>query len=115
MFGPGLFERIGIPWLGVVSIYFATLSLGGSLFGALLPLKRWAPGAMLLGFLFVLPMYVALIFLLSLHRESTASFRGSLVDGVVVGAIVGSLLGLFIWIDERRSKRSIEDSRSEPP
>jgi len=105
MFGPGVFDRFGVRWGVIVTVYYAALSLGGCAYGALLPLKRSPLGAMLLGFLLLCPMYLGIAVVLGLTQHRVPSLSAALVDGLVLGGVGGSILGLWIWFDERNQSR----------
>lgn len=108
LLGAGGFERYGIGWVEVVAVYYLGLSLGGCAYGALLPLRRFALGSALLGFLLVLPMYLGISVALGLALEADRPLKADLVVGTVLAAFVGSVFGLWEWIDHK--KESTEDS-----
>jgi hypothetical protein len=56
MKGSDLKERYHVTYLGLVSIYLFGGLTGGLVAGLLLPLCRWTVGAMLVGFVAILPV-----------------------------------------------------------
>lgn len=94
----------GVSWLVMVPIYFVALLLGGLVFGALLPLKRHPAGAMLLGFLFMLPVYVVGTVLLG-----GVTLVTGLWIGVAIAAFAGSIFGLLIWGAEEEKRKGVQD------
>ena len=100
--GTAPFERIGIPYAQAVLVYYGALGLGGAVVGALLPLRRWALGSMLLGFLLLAPMYASSALLYTLHhpRFSTWIALGTLAASI----IVGGGLGLWVWSNEQKGR-----------
>ena len=57
--GKNRFDALGVSWIQAVLLYYASLPLGGTIVGLLLPLHRWLVGCALLGFVGVLPLYLA--------------------------------------------------------
>jgi len=81
--------------------YYAGFVIGGLLIGLLLPIRRHAWGSMLLGFLFVLPVYSAfIVFGSSSNRLDRVDTLGALI----ISAVAGGGLGLWVWFNEYRSK-----------
>jgi len=103
--GSTAFERLGASWFAIVGVYYVALPLGGCAYGALLPLKRFALGAMLLGFVLVLPMYAAFAVILGLSLNRLPSIQVALIIGVILSAFVGGAVGLSEWNDERVDRR----------
>ena len=100
--GTGPFDDSGVPYALTVLLYFVGCAVGGTLLGALLPLRRWALGSMLLGVLFTLPVYAT--FLLA-HSGLDSFHRGWKLAGLLVGTlIVGGGLGLWVWSEEVRRR-----------
>ncbi len=106
--GPGALQRFGISWAAIIAVYYVALSLGGLAFGALLPLKRHPLGAMVLGFLLVLPMYAALSVLMGLGLKEIPSVRVGLIIGAILAAVVGGAVGISIWSDEQKEQRDVQ-------
>lgn len=113
--GAQAFERFGIGWLTIIAAYYAALPLGGCAYGALLPLKRRALGAMLLGFVLVLPIYACLSVLLGLILKRVPSLQVGLLIGLILAAFVGGGLGLSLWMDDRRETRENGDPVGHSP
>ena len=101
--GTAPFDRLGTPYETTVAIYYLTLPLAGAIVGLLYPLRRSVLGAMALGFLFMLPMYVGFVMVKTPRQEWFEPFRVVLTFGVA--ALAGSLLGYWIWWDENRKQR----------
>ena len=101
--GSDPFERAGTPYAKTIFLYYAGFSLGGAVVGALLPLRRWALGSMLLGFLFVAPVYGSFVFLGASPQERFSSWN---VLGTLAASIIaGGGLGLWAWSNERKGRR----------
>ena len=98
--GTGPLEERGTPYARTIVLYYVGCVFGGVLLGALLPLRRWALGSVLLGILFVLPIYSTFAFSRSLQSDSESPWR---IPGVmIVSMLVGGILGLYAWSLERR-------------
>jgi hypothetical protein len=106
LMGSAFFERLGVPWFVLAGAYLTAGGAGGGAYGALRPLQRSAIGSILSGFVLVFPTYVAIAFLLSSDPDPRVHFHNSCRDGAILGAIVGSVLGLFLWVDERKKGKS---------
>ena len=104
--GSAFFERLGVPWFVLAGAYLTAAGAGGGAYGALRGLQRWAMGSILLGFLLVFPTYAAIAFLLSSDPDPRVHFHHSLRDGAILGAIVGSVVGLYLWVDEKKTDKS---------
>lgn len=100
--GTAPFDEIGVPYTVTVLLYMIGFGIGGILIGALLPLRRWALGSMLLGMLFTFPVYAT--FLLA-HSGLDGFHRGWKLAGLLIGTlIVGGGLGLWVWSEEGRRR-----------
>ncbi|MGH7654560.1 MAG: hypothetical protein ACREN6_07855 [Gemmatimonadaceae bacterium] len=100
--GTAPFERAGTPYAQTVLIYYLAFTFGGAIIGALQPLRRWALGSMLLGVLFVAPVYASFVFLdTSPHgRFSTWNVLGTLAASIIVGGGAG----LWVWSNELKGR-----------
>jgi len=101
LMGAAAFARLGIRWEEVVALYYVAFSLGGSAYGALLPLRRaraFDLAAMTSGVLFVAPMYLGAAVLMS---RLFPSLRVAVTGGIVAALFVGVPLGLFWWDTDR--------------
>lgn len=103
--GAHAFERIGLSWVQIVSLYYVALPLGGAASGAVEPLRRYAWGAMLQGFLLVLPVYVGVVVSIGLALGKVPSVAVGVIIGLLLAAFGGSTLGLWIWIEDRQKER----------
>lgn len=126
--GPGAFERFGLSWAQIVSLYYVTLSLGGCAYGVVEPLRRYALGAILQGLLLVLPAYVGISVAIGLMLDRSPSVGSDVVLGAIIAIFVGSFVGLWIWIEEKQkthdpqasdvstsaSEDEVSDARLEP-
>lgn len=100
--GLGPFEATGTPYGRTIVLYYVGCVLGGSLLGALLPLRRWALGSMLLGILFVMPIYGTFAFVRASQSDQEAPWR---ITGLLVASILaGGVLGFYAWSHEQRRK-----------
>ena len=101
--GSAVFERAGTTYGTTILIYYLGFSIGGALLGSLAPIRRWAWGSMLLGFLFVLPVYVSVIVLQAPREKwfSTWYIAGVLFRSLLVGGGVG----LWVWSNEYGKRR----------
>ncbi len=100
VFGPGAFNRFGLGWFAIITIYYVTLSAGGVAFGALSPYRRNPFGAMARGVAFMLPGYVVFTSLIGLGSGKLPSMKVGLIIGLTLGLVGGCVLGLWMWIDE---------------
>lgn len=100
--GTAPFDRAGTPYGVTVLVYYFAFSLGGVVVGALLPLRRWALGSMLLGMLFVGPVYASFMLIDPLPQDRFVNWNlFATLTATVVG---GGLLGLWVWWDEQRGR-----------
>lgn len=101
--GTGPFDRIGSSYGITVLVYFLAFSLGGVIWGLLAPLRRWLLGSMLLGALLLAPMYLGFSILNRPSPELTTAWRTA--ASVIASLVAGGLLGVYVWVHERRNKR----------
>jgi hypothetical protein len=97
--GTAPFDRLGTSYVTTIAIYYATLAPAGAIVGLLYPLRRSRFGAMVLGFLFMLPMYAAFVAVKTPSQELFQPFRVLLT--ILVAALAGALLGYWIWSEEQ--------------
>jgi len=98
LLGPHAFERVGMSWLEIVGVYYVAFSVGGCAYGALLPFKRrYIVAAMMAGILLVLPLYLAMGFLIGVGLNKAPSVGVAVAVGVVAALLVGIPLGLRDW------------------
>ncbi len=100
--GTAPFEHAGTPYGRTVLLYYAGFVVGGTVLGALLPLRRWALGSMLLGFLFVLPVYASFVVLDATPAERFSSWN--VLGTLIASIVVGGGLGLWVWSNEWRGR-----------
>jgi hypothetical protein len=98
--GPGAFERFGVTWGEVVAVYYLAFLAGGSVYGALLPLRRHPAGAVVLGFSLMCPMYLGAAVLFHVTQNESGSWREDLGLAVLLGIIAGIILGIWLSISE---------------
>lgn len=100
--GTAPFQHAGSTYSRTVFLYYAAFITGGVILGLLHPLRRWALGSMLLGFLFVLPVYASFVLIDASPSErfSTWNVCGTLAASLVVGGGVG----LWVWLNERNHR-----------
>ena len=99
--GPEAFARVGIRWEGLVVLYYVAFSLGGSAYGALLPLRRalgFDFAAIMSGIIFVAPLYLGAAVLVS---PLFSSLQTALTFGLFCALFVGIPLGLYWWDTDR--------------
>lgn len=101
--GTAPFDRAGTQYGVTVVVYYVAFSLGGIVVGALLPLRRWALGSMLLGMLFVGPVYASFVFLDASPQDRFS--RWNVFVTLAATVIGGGLLGLWMWWGEQRGRR----------
>ncbi len=101
--GTAPFERAGTPYAQTVLLYFVGFSFGGAILGALLPLRRWALGSMLLGFFFVAPVYASFVFLDASPHGRFSSWN--VIGTLAASTIVGGGVGLWVWSNEQKGRR----------
>src|SRR5689334_21564449 len=100
--GAAPFEHTGTAYGQTVGIYFAAFTIGGVLIALLWPLRRWAIGSMVLGFLFLLPVYSGFVLV---DAEPAARFSSwNVWSTLIISAVGGSTLGLSVWWTERRQR-----------
>jgi FtsH-binding integral membrane protein len=100
--GVAPFDRLSTPYARTVAVYYVGFGVGGAMLGALLPLRRWALGSMLLGVLFVAPVYAGFVFL---HPPTTGlSLSWKILGTLAASVIVGGGLGLWVWSNEQRGR-----------
>jgi hypothetical protein len=98
--GPQMFERLGISLTSTIALYFAGGIIGGSLVGLLLPLATWRWGAVLVGIIAAMPVYLGAGVLLG----------EDLSIGIFLAIIVGGVVGYLTW-SPVRSAASNGDER----
>ncbi len=103
--GPKAFDRVGLRWEELVALYYLTFSVGGSVYGAFLPLKRHPAGAALLGFFLMCPMYLGAAVLFHLAQNQSGSWREDLALAVVLGIIAGIMLGIWLTMSDEGDSR----------
>jgi hypothetical protein len=109
--GPVAFERFGVGWLQIIGAYYAALSLGGAVYGALYPLRRHVLASVLMGIALMFSLYLGVGVLLNLSKVGSTSLLPTLTDALVLGSVGGALLGLWLWVDERKDSA---DGRGPP-
>ena len=98
--GPDAFALNGISYGKTVCFYFVGFAIGGIALGPLLPLRKWALGSMLLGFIFVLPVYATFIML---HAARADRFSNWNILGTLFGSLVtGGIVGFWVWSDQKK-------------
>jgi hypothetical protein len=97
--GPAAFAETGFTLRFVVMVYYGASAIGGGALGALLPLRRSALGACLIGVVFVLPFYAAFFLAYPFTISPKTWWIGI---GVVMSLVVGGGLGLWVWSSERK-------------
>ena len=101
LLGSAAFPRLGMRWEELVALYYVAFSLGGSGYGALLPLRRarsFDLAAMTSGVFFVAPMYLGAAVLMS---RLFPSLQVAVTIGMVAAFFLGVPLGLFWWDTDR--------------
>ena len=98
--GPQMFERLGISLTSTIALYFVGGIIGGSLVGLLLPLATWRWGAVLVGIIAAMPVYLGAGVLLG----------EDLSIGIFLAIIVGGVVGYLTW-SPVRSAASNGDER----
>ena len=98
--GPRAFEHFGVAWEEIVVVYYLAFSVGGSVYGALLPLKRHVAGAVVLGFFLMCPMYLGASVLFHITQNQSGSWGEDLALAVVLGVIAGIMLGIWFTMSE---------------
>ena len=96
------FERYDTTLFTVVVGYFAAGIFGGLVFGLGLPAARWLPGAAILGFL------TASVLWLTIGRtvDPGATLVETLKSSLLLGAAFGIPIGVGMWIQVRRYRRT---------
>lgn len=100
------FDRVGTAYGDTVLFYYGSFAIGGMLAGVLWPvLHRWLVGWMLLGCIFVAPVYVAFVIVGTSPAGPLSIWK---IVGVLFGAVVvGGLVGLRSWsLSRNRWKES---------
>jgi hypothetical protein len=94
--GDSLFDRTGTPFWTTVLFYYAGFSIGGVLAGSLWSLlRRWAVGWVIMGFVFIAPVYAMFVIVNRPPAERLSAWN---VGATIFGAaVVGGLAGLRIW------------------
>ena len=94
--GTSPFERAGTPFWRAVLFYYAGLSMGGLLAGSLWSLlRRWAAGWVIIGFVFIAPVYAMFVIV---NRPAGERWSAWNVGATVFGAaVVGGFAGLRMW------------------
>jgi len=94
--GTSPFERAGTPFWRAVLFYYAGFSMGGLLAGSLWSLlRRWAAGWVIIGFVFIAPVYAMFVIV---NRPAGERWSAWNVGATVFGAaVVGGFAGLRMW------------------
>ena len=101
--GPAAFAKPGgTSYPRTVLFYFIGCTVGGTVVGALAPLRRWLLGSMLLGILFMLPVYACFFLVSQTPREWLSS--GNFGIMLIVSGLGGSAAGGLWWLDEKRGR-----------
>jgi hypothetical protein len=88
--GADALDRLGIHLFQLAFLYLLAGVLGGALVGCLLPLTRWAPGAVLVAVIALFPMGLGAVGLLRGFRPWTVVHTITVVSWpVIVGIPVG--------------------------
>ena len=95
-------DGVGSGLLEVVGLYLLMGVLGGVLVGILVPLGRWWPGSILVGYLTGTLCFA----LLDLVLEGS-SIRASLNMGLVLGGAFRGPLGFYVWYIAYKEKPGI--------
>lgn len=96
--GSDAVEGSGLSVVAVVSLYALAGLVGGGLVGLLLPIGRRLPGALLLGFLGLWPVYFGAAFLL--HTRADWVIGGAIM-ATVASAVSGCGAAYLVWKDQR--------------
>jgi hypothetical protein len=97
--GGSAFRGIGVPFWAVVSGYLVMGVAAGFIVGLLWPAARWWPGALVVGYVAVVPVwFIAGLELGSPVRESARS-------ALVLSLAFGPALGFYSWYLVRKQSR----------
>jgi hypothetical protein len=97
-----LHDRLGLSFTAVALTYLTACPLGGVLFGAAMPIRRWVLGSILLGVLAVFPLYVGALALLK--PPDIRFFPEAVLGGVFLSLLIGGSQGFLDW-RERNPRR----------
>lgn len=88
----------GVSLLTVIATYYLGGMVGGLIVGLLSPFYRTWYGAMLLGWLAVIPLYSVVTF-----ADAPGELLTNIPDVLIISGLVGPLVGLFVWLFEKRA------------
>lgn len=94
--GPSTFEHLGVSLWACIAIYIGAGTVGGAVFGLLLPLTTSRLGATCVGIIVAIPLYLGVAVLLG---------EVDLIAVLFPAALVGGIVGYGLWspVEEQRN------------
>jgi len=104
VYGSKYFDRLDITYPEIIALYFVALPIGG-IFTGLMSRVLWRSpvGAVLLGIIGALPLYLGGSLLVS---RGSSMWSSVVLGGTVIGTVlVGGGVSLLLWADSQKANK----------
>ncbi len=111
--GPRLVAVYHLSLGGFIGLYFLAGILGGILVGVLKPIAKWHLGAVALGAIVAMPVYLCTAWVLGDHPASWSGSQWFFNLSFIL--VIGGYAGDRFWTPAPRTKNVASTTSSEPP